>query len=182
MAAVAALLAVALGAGLWWGAKPTSPVPIVPIARGATPSIEVDRITVHVAGAVRRPGLVQVAIEARVADAVAAAGGAVPDAELAGLNLAAPIRDGDQIVVPFRTDAGLTSGSIAATAADSRVRINRATEQELQLIPGVGPVLAGRIVAHRDQYGPFEVLEDLLDVPGIGEAKLAAMRDAVIVP
>jgi competence protein ComEA len=153
------------------------------VAEGPAPLETSGEITVHVAGAVRRPGLVRVRHQARVADAVAAAGGAAPQADLSGLNLAAPLGDGDQVVVPLRGDSGGgTAGVGGRPNDDGRVRINTATEQELEQIPGVGPVLAGRIAAHREQYGPFAVVEDLLDVPGIGEAKLAALRDAVVVP
>lgn len=152
-------------------------------ASAATPRLEITSprtstgtITVHVSGAVAAPGLVSLPAGARVADAVVAAGGALPGAGLAALNLAAPIVDGQQLVVPHASDAG------AAVAADGRVRINTADTVALQTLPGVGPVLAERIVAHRDTHGPFRIVEDLLDVPGIGESKLAALRDSVIVP
>jgi competence protein ComEA len=99
------------------------------------------------------------------------------------VNLAAPLRDGEQVVIP-----GLVSGQPApgggssATDADGRVRINLATAVELETLPGVGPVLAGRIIEFREEHGPFGTVEDLLDVPGIGEAKLASLRDHMIVP
>ncbi len=132
-------------------------------------------ITVHVAGAVVDPGLVVVAVDARVADAVAAAGGALPAARLSGLNLAGPLRDGEQVVVP----GGDGAGGPPPPIRDGRVRINVAGAGDLEALPGVGPVLAERIASFRDANGPFETVEDLLDVPGIGEGKLAAMRDAV---
>ena len=115
--------------------------------------------------------------DARVADAIVAAGGATDDAELGALNLAAAVGDGSRLVVPSRSEALL-----GAVAGDGLVRLNAATAADLEGLPGVGPVLAQRIVAHRSDYGPFEAVEDLLDVPGIGEAKLAAIRDLVIVP
>ena len=114
----------------------------------------------------------------RVADALAAAGGASADADLSRLNLAAAIRDGDLITVP--TVAG-RDGSTEHPEADG-VDINRSSASELERLPGVGPVLAERIVAYRDDYGHFTQIEDLLDVPGIGEAKLAGMRDDIISP
>lgn len=147
----------------------------------AAVDVEVAQITVHVAGAVRRPGLVELGAPSRVADAVAAAGGATTAADLTALNLAAPVRDGDQIVVPVRGDPAAL-GPLNGTAAAGRIRINAATASQLEEIPGVGPVLAARIITHREEFGPFATVEDLLDVPGIGEAKLAAMRDSVQVP
>jgi competence protein ComEA len=163
---------VAASAGFFFaGRSPESPP--VSIDRGPTPAAE---LTVHVAGAVAFPGLVVVPAGSRVADAVAGAGGALPDADLGALNLAAPLSDGQHLIVP---GASLTG---EAAAADGRVRINVADGTELQRLPGVGPVLAERIVEHRDRYGPFEDVEDLLDVAGIGEGKLAALREAVLVP
>lgn len=134
-------------------------------------------ITVHVAGAVRSPGVVEVAAGSRAGNAIAAAGGALPEADLARVNLAAPLSDGQQLVVPVMAGAGP-----AAADADGRVRINLAGPAELETLPGVGPVLAARIIAYREENGPFAVVEDLLDVAGIGEAKLAALREAVLVP
>ena len=131
----------------------------------------------HVSGAVRRPGLIEIAPGARVADAVVAAGGATFEADLSSLNLAGPVTDGARVVVPDRR-----SGSVDSAGADGPIPVNRATAQELERISGVGPVLAERIVAHREAHGPFSVVEDLLDVPGIGEGKLAAIRDDVAVP
>lgn len=134
-------------------------------------------ITVHVAGAVRSPGVVEIAADSRVGNAIAAAGGALPEADLTRVNLAAPLADGQQLVVPAALGEGLPSA-----AADGRVRLNLADAAELETLPGVGPVLAARIIAYREQNGPFTVVEDLLEVTGIGEAKLAALREAVLVP
>ena len=156
---------------LLWPAAPAA----VPLVIGG-PSPPAAAITVHVSGAVATPGLVELPAGSRVADAVVAAGGALPGADLAALNLAAPLVDGQQLVVPE------LSGDAPAVASDGRVRINTADAAALDALPGVGPVLAARIVAHRDAHGPFAVIEDLLEVPGIGEAKLAGMRDFVIVP
>jgi len=144
-----------------------------------TPAVtaHAGRITVHVSGAVAAPGLVEVARSARVADVIAAAGGTTPDAAPGRVNLAAPVRDGEQIVVP--SAAALDEGPVTT---DGRVRLNSAAATELEQIPGVGPVLAGRIIEARDAVGGFSTVEDLLDVAGIGEAKLAALRDFVVVP
>lgn len=138
-------------------------------------------LVVHVSGWVAAPGLVTVPDGSRVADTVAAAGGARPGASLESMNLAEAVRDGQHVVVPGPPDTagGAPAGAVAD---DGRVRINEADAAELQELPGVGPVLAERIVEHRERSGPFETVEDLLDVPGIGEGKLASLRDAVIVP
>lgn len=141
----------------------------------ATPA----EIVVHVAGAVVSPGLVRVASDARVADAVAAAGGVTADAAPDALNLAATLADGSQVVVPTLT-AGATGTPVAVD--DGLIHVNQADATELEDLPGVGPVLAERIIAHRDDNGPFGSIEDLLDVPGIGESKLSGMRDVIAIP
>lgn len=170
----AAALLVAAGAGFWFaGRAPEAPPPVLDRGRPE----QASSITVHVSGAVVAPGLIVVASGARVADAIAAAGGALPEADLGSVNLAAGLADGLHVVVPSRA-----AGGDAAAAADGRVRVNTAGVEDLQRLPGVGPVLAMRIVEHRDRHGPFAVVEDLLDVPGIGEGKLAALREAVLLP
>jgi competence protein ComEA len=151
-----------------------------PVAETVAPR---TTITVHVAGFVLSPGLVELAQDARVADAVAAAGGLRPGADTSAVNLAAPLRDGEQIVIPGSSDqGGLPGPGVSATDRDGRVRINQANVAELETLPGVGPVLAQRILEFRDEHGPFQTIEDLLDVPGIGEAKLASLREHLIVP
>lgn len=167
-------LAIAVGAGAWFGARPEPPPPVSVVTPGSSPTVA--GITVHVSGAVARPGLVELPAGARVADAVAGAGGARPEADLASLNLAAQVADGAQVVVP-------AVGSAApAAVSGGLVSLNQATAADLESLPGVGPVTAARIVAHREAHGPFAAVEDLLDVPGIGEGKLAALRDLVAVP
>lgn len=134
-------------------------------------------LLVHVAGEVRAPGVVQLEEGARVVDAIEAAGGATSGAVLSSVNLAAEVRDGSQIVVPSR-DAPRAPG----TAGDGLVAINTATSSELEALPGVGPVLAGRILDHRDEFGAFDTVEDLLDVSGIGESILARLRPFIRLP
>lgn len=171
--AVAVAISVVAAGFLWWPA-PAGP----PVVEVAAPRIALDSITVHVSGRVASPGLVALPHGSRVADAVLAAGGALPGADLAALNLAAPLVDGQHLVVGAIGPDGVP----AASPGDTRVRVNTADAASLDSLPGVGPVLAARIVAYREANGPFETVEDLLDVPGIGESKLAAMRDAVLVP
>jgi competence protein ComEA len=160
------------------GSVPGPPAP--PSAVAAVVTAGTDLVTVHVSGAVADPGLVGVGESSRVADAIAAAGGTTSGADLQAINLAAPVRDGDRVVVPVSGDS--EDGLAAASVEDARVRINIATPVEIETLPGVGPVLAGRIVEYRETHGLFSEVEDLLDVPGIGEAKLATLRESVTVP
>jgi competence protein ComEA len=171
---------VLIGAVVGFGGRPEAlPFPVVPQPQVVDPAIPVE-IVVHVAGAVVRPGLVRVPVDSRVADAVAAAGGGNSEAALAAINLAAPLADGTQVVVPSKAPAG--DLPVPALVEDGKVRVNQADAVALDGLPGVGPVLADRIVAHREENGPFASVEDLLDVPGIGESKLGAIRDHVVVP
>lgn len=174
-AAAAVVLAAAAAAWLW---TPQSVSAVgAPVAVPANPGTAAA-ITVHVSGAVVAPGLVELASGSRVADAVAAAGGSVREADLSQVNLAAAVRDGERVNIP----TAARDGPVAVTAGDGRIHVNQASPSDLEGIPGVGPVLASRIASFREEHGPFETPEDLLDVPGIGEAKLAAMRDAIAVP
>jgi len=175
------LLLIAIIAGAFWGSRGPQPAPSVLAAPVIETTAPDTPITVHVAGFVLSPGLVELAQDARVADAVAAAGGLRPGADASAVNLAAPLRDGDQIVIPGPSDPAGPPRA-AGTDGDGRVRVNQATAAELETLPGVGPVLAQRILAFREEHGLFQTVEDLLDVPGIGEAKLASLRDHLIVP
>jgi len=175
------LVLVAVAAGIWWDggeaeSTPTLALPDMPTARSsANPST----ITIHVAGLVSRPGLVELAEGSRVADAIAAAGGLLPGARTGAINLAAALSDGQQVVVPGAEGDGPATPE---QTPDGKIHLNQATASELDSLPGVGPVIAERIVSYREENGPFESIEDLLDVPGIGEAKLADLRDHVQVP
>lgn len=140
-------------------------------------------LLVHVAGAVRRPGVVELVTGDRVADAIAAAGGVLPDASVAALNLARPLLDGEQVVVPTTAEAAAGPGTPPAAEdprlPDGRLDLNRATASDLEELPGVGPVLAARILAHREEHGPFTEPVELRGVSGIGEATWASLRDLV---
>lgn len=175
-----ALVVAAVVAGWWWGQRAPEPAPFVAAPHDhSTSSMAAPTLTVHVAGWVRRPGLVELNKGSRVADAVAAAGGLLPGANAESVNLAAEVGDGEQILVPG-PDQTTSSGGTAD--GDGKLHLNRATASDLEALPGVGPVLAERIVSFRDENGPFETIEDLLEVPGIGEAKLSSFRDLLIVP
>lgn len=132
---------------------------------------------VAVVGAVRRPGVYTIAGDTRVIQAVRLAGGATPNADLEGINLAAPLADGQQVVVPRKTQA--PAGGTADAVRRGPVSLASATAQELEALDGIGPALAERIVRWRSTNGIRRV-EDLLNVPGIGEGKLAAIRGQVV--
>lgn len=178
IAVVIVALAIAISAGLWYGADAPEAIPLDATPATEVPAVERATATVHVSGAVEHPGLVEVPIPARVADVVAAAGGATGSADLGAMNLAAPVGDGEHVEVPPR---GAPARPSSGTGLDG-VHLNRATAAELETLPGIGPVLATRIVDHREENGPFDLVEDLLSVAGIGESKLAEVRDAILVP
>ena len=135
------------------------------------------RLVVHVVGAVRRPGLFRLVEGSRVADAVARAGGPTPRAELSAVNLAAPLADGQQVVVPVRGATAAAGG--ARSAAGTKVSLGAATVEQLDELPGIGPVTAEKIVDWRAAHGPFRSVEDLDDVPGIGPARIEQLRELV---
>ncbi len=174
------LVAIVIGAGLGLAGGGQPDLEVFPASPSSTGSISSQWISVHVSGWVVSPGVVEIRDGSIVADAITAAGGARPGAGLDSINLAGPVLAGDQVVVPG-PDESMSTGS-AVSPGDGLISLNRADVTQLQELPGVGPVLAERIVAYRDANGPFQVVEDLLDVPGIGEAKLAAMRDLLTVP
>ena len=152
-------------------------VPLEPVAEAPARSV----LVVHVVGEVRRPGLYRLRDGARIADAVHRAGGAVRDADLAAVNLAAPLVDGVQILVPARADtAGTSPGApTGAGAASAPVSLSSATVEELDELPGVGPVTAQKIVDYRTEHGPFASVDDLDAVPGIGPTRIEQLRELV---
>ena len=138
-------------------------------------------LRVHVAGAVARPDVYSLPPGAILQDAIAAAGGLQAQADLSRLNLAQPLADGQRIEVPLQVDPAASPGSQSVTS-EGRLKLNSATAPELEQLPGVGPVLAQKIIDYREQYGPFQRIEDLLQVDGIGPAKLEGLRDLIVVP
>lgn len=135
------------------------------------------RLTVHVVGAVRRPGLYRLREGSRVADAVRRAGGAGRRADLSLVNLAAPLADGLQVVVPRRTPAVAGAGGTAGAPGAGPVHLNIATEEQLDELPGVGPVTAQKIIDYREQHGAFSSIDELDAIPGIGPARLEQLRE-----
>ena len=144
-----------------------------------------EKVLVHVAGAVRAPGVYRLRAGARVDDAVRAAGGPTRRAELAAVNLAARLEDGRQVLVPLRARrvAAAAPGTVAAGAPlpGQPLNLNIATPDQLDELDGVGPATAGNIVEFRERNGGFGSVEDLAQVPGIGPKRLAALRELVTV-
>jgi competence protein ComEA len=134
-------------------------------------------LVVDVAGAVRRPGLYRLAAGTRIADAVARAGGAGPKADLDLVNLAAPLADGEQVVVPQRGAVAAGSGEPSPTAP---LDLNSASAEQLDALPGIGPETAAKIVAFREAHGPFRTVEGLDAVPGIGPSRIDQLKGLVI--
>ena len=149
-----------------------------PPLQDAPEAIDAAVVPVHVSGWVTSPGVVWVSEGSLAIEVIEAAGGAREGARLDLINLAQPVFEGDQLQVPG-PEAADPGGSVPG---DGLIDINVADETELQKLPGVGPVLAGRIVSHRETDGRFESVEDLLDVPGIGETRLASIRDLIRPP
>jgi competence protein ComEA len=185
-----ALLAVTLGgAGLWYVRSLPRPVEVAAAPSGGTasapasasPSPEVV-VLVDVAGWVRRPGVYEFTEGARVIDAIDAAGGARSGALLEALNLAAPLTDGTQILVPREGQEGVAPAPVTGGAvAGGLVNVNSAIATELEELPGIGEVIAQRIIDYRTENGPFATVDELVDVSGIGDAILESIRELVTV-
>jgi competence protein ComEA len=187
LAAVVALVLLLLAAHLLLPAGTTTPaVPLPPspgLGAGATGAPHA-RVVVDVVGAVRRPGLYRLEQGSRIADAVARAGGATPRAMLAQVNLAAPLADGEQVVIPKRgvPTAGVSgaAGSPAGAGTTAPVQLSTATLEQLDSLPGVGPATAQKILDYRAKHGAFSSVEELDAVPGIGPKRLDQLRDLVV--
>jgi comEA protein len=165
------------------GAAPQPPGGAVPTGP-TSPSV----VVVAVAGKVRRPGLVRLPAGDRVADAIAAAGGVLPGADIGLLNVASRLSDGEQVLVavpgatpdPVST-APAAAGAGVTAASDAPVNLNTATVDQLDALPGVGPVTAAKILDYRTAHGPFRSIDQLRDVGGIGDVKFAALESKVTV-
>jgi len=193
----ALLLALVLVLGVRFVARagsPSSGLAVQPVAgsdgqaSGSEP-VGVSRVVVDVVGAVRQPGVYRLGEGSRVEDAVARAGGATPRADLAAVNLAAPLADGEQVLVPARlppavaaAEGALPSGAGPGSGAtpDAPVQLSIATVEQLDALPGIGPVTAQKIVDYRTAHGPFRSVDDLDDGPGIGPARVDQLRGLVV--
>jgi competence protein ComEA len=189
LAIVAASAVVLAGWFAWQARADLAPAPPAVRATGAdvgstttptSPAQPTAPLVVDVAGRVRRPGLVRLPPGSRVADALVAAGGALPGVDLSTVNLARPVADGEQVLVGFAaTGAGPPSTGAGSGTAGQPVDLNSATVEQLDALPGVGPVLAQRIVDWRTSHGRFTSVDQLGQVGGIGTKKLNDIRPHV---
>jgi competence protein ComEA len=173
------LVVLVLADRLLLGAGAAQPAQVLPPPAALT---TVDaRLVVDVVGAVRRPGLYRLPQGTRVADALGRAGGLTRRADRTLVNLAAPLADGEQVIVPARVSgaaAGVSGGSGSAAPAGP-VHLNVATLEQLDALPGVGPVTAQKILDYRQKHGAFGSVDELDAIPGIGPARLDQLRDLV---
>ena len=181
-------LAVLLFIGSKLLARPQATAALAPPAAPPTETgaATTTAVVVDVVGAVRRPGLYRLEQGARIADAVSRAGGATPKADLALINLAAPLADGEQVVVPKRgtaafgaPTAGAGSSGAGGAPSGGPVHLSTATLEQLDSLPGIGPVTAQKILDYRQKHGAFTSTDELDAVPGIGPARLDQLKDLV---
>jgi competence protein ComEA len=188
LAAAAALVLLLLAARLLLPAGTTTPAAPLPPPSGlgtSAAAVPKSRVVVDVVGAVRRPGLYRLEQGARIADAVVRAGGATRKADLAQVNLAAPLADGEQVVVPKRgapaaASPGATGSTAGAGSPTAPVQLSTATLEQLDSLPGVGPSTAQKILDYRTKHGAFSSVDELDAVPGIGPKRLEQLRDLVV--
>lgn len=183
----AVFVAIVLACVAWWISRPVDRpmvdtlIPEITLGVTSAQAVEEGPLTVHVAGAVQMEGVFLLPPGSRVVDAIEAAGGATSKADLHLLNLAAVLRDGTQIRIPSVGEAPRVMETTVGPLGDAGegepglVDINTASAAELQQLPGVGPTTAEAIVSYREDRGLFTAVEGLLDVPGIGPAKLAGL-------
>ena len=164
------------------GTTTVAPLPPPPTPSAGVTGLPAARVVVDIVGAVRRPGLYRLEHGSRIADAVARAGGATRRADLSQVNLAAPLADGEQVVVPRRgaavAEAGASAGAGGA-ASTGPVHLSTATLDQLDSLPGIGPVTAQKILDYRAKHGAFTSVDELDAVPGIGPSRMDQLRDLV---
>jgi competence protein ComEA len=163
------------------GTTTVAPLPPPPAPGAGVTGLPAARVVVDVVGAVRRPGLYRLGHGSRIADAVARAGGATRKADLSQVNLAAPLADGEQVVVPGRGVVAAGGGAAGAGGAANTgpVHLSTATLDQLDSLPGIGPVTAQKILDYRVKHGAFSSVDELDAVPGIGPSRMDQLRDLV---
>jgi competence protein ComEA len=183
--AVVAVVVVLVAGYVAWQAQPRAePVRLgVSASAGPVVSAPSGSIVVAVQGKVRHPGLVHLPAGSRVADAIDAAGGVLPDVDLTGVNLARKLADGEMVVIGATPppDAGANPAGGPAPGTGGKVNLNTATVAELDVLPGIGPALAQRIVDYRTEHGGFRSVDELRQVSGIGDARFDELKDLVTV-
>ncbi len=165
--------------------------PVNSLGNNSTVKIEVPPVIIHITGSVKRPGVYQLKSTDRVIDAVKIAGGATEEANLDVVNLAALLRDGQKIIIPYKflknpdeENNEIIYKSIEgmySSSTSGKININTANASTLQTLPGIGPVLSERIIEYRNQNGLFGIIDDIKDVSGIGEKKFEGIKDLICV-
>ena len=183
-------IALRLHAHAGGGGAPPASVSLAPLGGGRAAALAtaapVRELWVDVAGAVRRPGLYKVSAGSRLAAALERAGGVSRRGDETGVNLAAPLHDGQQVIVPLRGAAGAVGaasaigGAAGGAAAGGPISLSQASEAQLETLDGIGPALAGRIIQYRQQHGGFRSLDELKEVSGIGDKRFQALRQALV--
>ncbi len=174
---------------VWWllAGRPEATEPQAPLAfattDAASPSVKapVDDLVIDVVGKVKKPGIVTVPKGSRVFEAVEAAGGLKGKVDTTSLNMARVLADGEQLLVGLEPAVVPGAGADAGGASTAKINLNTATAEQLDTLPGVGPVTAQSILSWREENGRFSSIDDLLDVKGIGDATLGELRDLVTV-
>ena len=183
-----AVVALAAGGALYAGYRGQEEAVELDAGTAPVQEVQASEIVVYVAGAVNRPGVVQLAEGARAKDAVDACGGFLPTADTNGVNLAQKLKDGMQVTVPEKSPQGTAVQGAAVQGAqagaakplpEGMVNINTADEKELDKLPGIGPAMAKRIVEYRMENGAFQAPEEIKRVKGIGDAKYEKMKDKI---
>jgi competence protein ComEA len=164
------------------GDAPTAGAAAAGSAAGVPAAGASARLVVYVVGAVRRPGLYRLTQGSRVADAVARAGGVTRKADPAALNLAAPLADGEQVLVPARLPVAVAASQGAAVPGvpQGPIQLSSATAEQLDALPGIGPATAQKILDYRAEHGAFRSVEELDEVPGIGPTRIEQLRGLVV--
>ena len=163
--------------------RPATSLRVAPVrtaVSGRAAPAHAPLLVVDVAGAVRRPGLVRVSGGSRVADVIARAGGFTRRADQPGVNLAAPVSDGQQVLVPERGQGGAVAGSAAGGGGAGPVSLSAATAEQLDALPGIGPVTAQKILAYRQQHGAFHSVDELDAISGIGPSRIENLKGLVV--
>ncbi len=168
-----------IGGGLLLFSSPESK----PIEITETSALNSEKIKVDVEGAVKKPGVYEMEGDARVIDVIKAAGGALGNADLSAVevSLAAKLIDGQRIVVPVKGDVLSSSSSTQSVNKSVKIHINRATQAELEALPGIGEVLASRIIEYRETKGSFKNIEEIKNVKGIGDAKFEDIKNLITI-